>query len=595
MTTAGRSLGSGVGSGGTGSTDLLDALEALRGCLGEVRLPLDAPGAAAARAGRAELFAQLDDYVLPRLRRIEAPLLAVVGGSTGAGKSTLVNSLVGAEVSPAGVLRPTTRAPVLVCAQADVRWFADRRVLPGLPRVTGDSADPGSLRLVPSPALAPGLAVLDAPDIDSVVTANRELGAQLLAAADLWLFVTSAARYADAVPWELLRTAAERATALAVVLDRVPAEGEAEVREHLAAMLAREGLAQAPLFVVRESPLTEGRLPEPVVAPLREWLTRLAEDVEERQAVVRATLEGAVASVLPRGEEVAAALDAQVATAEVLRREAIAAYDIARDEVETAVRDGSLLRGEVLARWQDLVGTGELLRSLEGAVGRFRDRISAAVRGRPAPGRELRAALEDTVETVVSVAAARAAERAAAAWEARPAGAALLAPTDGELGRAAADLPDRLRGEVRGWQSTVLDLVSREGAGRRSAARVLSLGVNGAGLAAMIAVFAHTGGLTGGEVVVAGGASALAQKVLEAVFGDEAVRRLAATARADLLERVERVLGDEADRYLRLLDRAQVDPDRAGQLREALSGVAAAGRPGAGRPGAGRPAVRGRR
>ena len=51
---------------------------------------------------------------------MDAPLLMVVGGSTGAGKSTLVNSLVGADVSPAGVLRPTTRAPVLVCHPADV-------------------------------------------------------------------------------------------------------------------------------------------------------------------------------------------------------------------------------------------------------------------------------------------------------------------------------------------------------------------------------------------------------------------------------------------------------------------------------------------
>ena len=64
---------------------------------------------------RDELVAQIDDYLLPRLRSMDAPLLMVVGGSTGAGKSTLVNSLVGADVSPAGVLRPTTRAPVLVC------------------------------------------------------------------------------------------------------------------------------------------------------------------------------------------------------------------------------------------------------------------------------------------------------------------------------------------------------------------------------------------------------------------------------------------------------------------------------------------------
>ena len=51
----------------------------------------------------------------------------------------------------------------------------------------------------------------------------------------------------------------------------------------------------------------------------------------------------------------------------------------------------------------------------------------------------------------------------------------------------------------------------------------------------MLAVFAHTGGLTGAEVAVAGGTSAVGQKLLEALFGDQAVRTLAATAREDLL------------------------------------------------------------
>ena len=79
-------------------------------------------------------------------------------------------------------------------------------------------------------AIQPGLALLDAPDIDSVVSANRDLAAQLLAAADLWIFVTTAARYADAVPWDLLRQASERGTSVAVVLDRVPAASLDEIR-----------------------------------------------------------------------------------------------------------------------------------------------------------------------------------------------------------------------------------------------------------------------------------------------------------------------------------------------------------------------------
>ena len=71
---------------------------------------------------------------MPRLRDIDAPVLAVVGGSTGAGKSTLVNSLVGVEVTRAGVLRPTTRSPVLVHHPDAVRWFEDDRVLGSLAR-----------------------------------------------------------------------------------------------------------------------------------------------------------------------------------------------------------------------------------------------------------------------------------------------------------------------------------------------------------------------------------------------------------------------------------------------------------------------------
>ena len=173
----------------------------LRDTLAALTLGLKLPGSDKARRTRDELAAQIDDYLLPRLRQMDAPLLMVVGGSTGAGKSTVVNSLVRETVSHAGVLRPTTRAPVLVCNPGDVRWFEDDRILPGLSRATGPAASAGELHLVPIERMAPGLALLDAPDIDSVVTENRTLATQLLAAADAWLFVTTAARYADAVPW----------------------------------------------------------------------------------------------------------------------------------------------------------------------------------------------------------------------------------------------------------------------------------------------------------------------------------------------------------------------------------------------------------
>ena len=106
-----------------------------------------------------------------------------------------------------------------------------------------------------------GLALLDAPDIDSVVSANRELATQLLAAADMWIFVTTAARYADAVPWDFLRAAVTRGTAVAVVLDRVPEGATAEVRADLATMLTEQGLGGAPLFVVPETTPYDAMLP----------------------------------------------------------------------------------------------------------------------------------------------------------------------------------------------------------------------------------------------------------------------------------------------------------------------------------------------
>ena len=51
------------------------------------------------------------------------------------------------------------------------------------------------------------MGLLDAPDLDSVSQTNREMAGMLMAAADLWFFVTTAARYADAVPWAALRAA----------------------------------------------------------------------------------------------------------------------------------------------------------------------------------------------------------------------------------------------------------------------------------------------------------------------------------------------------------------------------------------------------
>ena len=554
-------------------TDLPAALGRLRDDLAAVRLDLAVPGAEEARRARDDLIAQVDDYLLPRLGQMDAPALIVVGGSTGAGKSTLLNSLVGSIVSPAGVLRPTTRAPVLAFHPHDVEWFEGARVLPGLPRSTGGEAQPGTLQLVPTASLPQGLALLDSPDIDSVLAENRALAGQLLAAADGWLFVTTAARYADAVPWEFLRAARDRGTALSLVLNRVPEDAGREVPAHLRRMLQDEGLPDADVLVVPETTLADdGLLPAPALAPARAWLDDLAADAQARAALVRRTLRGALASLPARAAAVEAAAVEQLSAAAELRAEADAAYAEAGREVEAALRSGSLLRGEVLARWHEVVGTGDVMRALESRVGWARDRLRSLVSGRPADDDELRATVENRVEAVVRAAAERAAERTARAWRERVAGRSLLEGTTG-LDRASAELEAATEEEVRAWQGVVFDLVREEGASKRAAARLASLGVNGAGLTVMLAVFAHTGGLTGAEVVVAGGTSAVSQKVLEAIFGDQAVRTLAARAREDLFARVERLLRDDAARFDALLDEATPEADSFARLHGAVDAI----------------------
>jgi hypothetical protein len=265
----------------------------------------------------------------------------------------------------------------------------------------------------------------------------------------------------------------------------------------------------------------------------------------------------------------------QLAAAAELRREVEHAHDAARADIDAALRSGSLLRGEVLARWHEVVGTGDLMRALESRVGWLRDRLRAAITGKRPAEAELQEAVESSVESVVRAAAERAAERAAESWRAHAAGRRLLADHP-RLEVVSNEFAEAAEREIRAWQTSVFDLVRAEGAGKRTTARFASLGVNGAGLVVMLAVFAHTGGLTGAEVVVAGGTSALSQKVLEAIFGDQAVRALAAKARADLLERVEKLLAQEAERFTALLHPAAPDPASLERLRAATAALATA-------------------
>ncbi len=556
---------------------LTSSLEGLRAAVSDVHLPLPLAGADRARQDASAIGHQLDDYVLPRLARLDAPLLVVVGGSTGAGKSTLVNSLVGRRISTPGVIRPTTRSPVLVHHPNDTAWFTDQRILPGLARTTGHGQDQHALQLVAEATLPVGLAILDAPDIDSVVDENRALAAQLLAAADLWLFVTSAARYADAVPWDFLNQAAQRNAVVAVVLDRVPPAGMHDIPAHLGQMMAHRGLGQSPLFAVPETTIdAEGLLPNAAVSPIRGWLAGLVADEQSRQQVVRATLSGAIRSAARQAPSIAEAVDDQAEVVTQLRDDATVAFGDATRAVNVQTADGSLLRGEVLARWHEFVGTGEFMRAVENRISWLRDRVMVALRGQPPEAPELEAAVESGLEALVIEKGLAAAEQAESAWRAHPAGRYVLEGSSTDLAATSHDFDQRVQQMIRGWQQEVFRMVEAEGSRRRRTARFLALGVNGVGAALMVLIFTQTGGLTGAEIGVAGGSVALAQRLLEAVFGDENVRRMAKKAKDDLDQRVEVLMSSELLRYHQALVVLQVRPQQADEIRTAAAAVEAA-------------------
>ncbi|WP_307613426.1 dynamin family protein [Pseudarthrobacter sp. W1I19] len=565
-------------------------LEEVRDDLAAASLPLALPEAEQARRDAASAVAQLDDYILPRYRSLDAPLLAVVGGSTGAGKSTLVNALVGHPVTRSGAIRPTTRQPILLHHPSEAAWFEGQRVLPTLSRIRGyvasrpvpatsagplpDAGAMSSLVLVADPAMPEGIALLDAPDVDSISDDNRKLAGQLLAAADLWIFVTTANRYADAVPWRLLLDAAGRDIMVAVVLDRVPQGAEAEVSEDLRRLLDREGLGAAQLFIIPETALDPlGMLPAATVLPLRTWLADLAADSAGRSDIARRTLNGTVRALATRVAEVAQAAREQQRAVGNLEAAAVSAYNGGAARILDATRDGSLLRGEVLARWQDFVGTGEFFRTLEQNVGRFRDRLGAFFRGEPPPAIRVEAAIETGLQAVIVDEAANAAEDTDQRWRTDPAGRHLLGTDD--LSGTTPGFEDRAAAEIRAWQEALMEMIRTEGQGKRTQARWLSFGINGLGAALMIVVFSMTAGLTGLEVGVAGGTAVVGQRLLEAVFGEDAVRRMAEKAREDLHVRCQRLLQDEQQKFLSRLP--EHDDPAAGSLAahaEALARLA---------------------
>ncbi len=580
------------------------AILALRKPIVAASLPLEAAGVAEARAERVKLLSQIDDYLLPRLRESGAPILVALVGSTGAGKSTLVNSIVGAQVSMTGIRRPTTNSPVLACHPDDVGWFAENVFLPTVPRVRQEglarSGRDGLLVLAANEGMPKGVALLDTPDIDSVVEAHHEFAHQFLDASDLWLFMTTSTRYADATVWELLQHARDRSAALGLVLSRIPATAGPEVVDHFDAMLAANGLAGNRRFLIPETVLVDGKLPGELSGPVREWLADTAVRADRRVAVLTQTMSGVLDTFRVRVPALAAQVEAQATLCAALTTAVAGAYRAALAEIDQALDDGSLLRGEVLARWQDFSGTGDLLRALQSRGPGPKQRRHRGT----ARARALKAALRTAIESLIASVADRAAEDSVSRWRDDPAGAALLdqlssagedlgwrrsefaadaglifgldsgpwAAGDGlgtgdgddsgqraaALGRSSPDLATHAARAASSWQDQVTRMVQAENVTKRSIARAVSLDEDSLATVLMT-------GLLGGEVGE-DGTAAIPHRLLTSLFGAGPLRDLMAKARAELRDRISLILDEEMLRYASLVSSAGV-PDAAAAVR----------------------------
>lgn len=281
---------------------------------------------------------RLREHLRARGTDLDGPLVAVLAGSTGVGKSTLLNSLVGAQV-PTSVRRPTTLTPVLVYHPDDELWLAADRILGGFEkiRLLDDDAwdDPAVASAVPerapageeaatapapqlilrsTPKMPPGMCLIDCPDLDSYLDTNRELAQHLLEVADLWIFVTTANRYRDEPGLELLRKAARRDVAIGAVLNRVTQGSLLAAKQDLSAEIAASNLKDVPIFAIMETQIADGELPAEDLVSLRNWLDNLAGDALMHSAMARQTLFGSLHEVLDLSEKVfdAAAAEGQM-------------------------------------------------------------------------------------------------------------------------------------------------------------------------------------------------------------------------------------------------------------------------------------------
>ena len=199
--------------------------------LGRGRLPAEVVEDAERIAGKAGA----------RLRLGVESTVVALAGTTGSGKSSLLNALAGTDVSTVGVRRPTTSTATAVV------WGAG-----GAGELLDWLAVPARHTLPPDPGVPDGLVVLDLPDFDSVQLSNRLEADRLVELVDLLVWVLDPQKYADASLHDTyLRPLAGHADVMLVLLnqaDRLPPAAVDVCVADLRTLLAGEGLGAVPVL-----------------------------------------------------------------------------------------------------------------------------------------------------------------------------------------------------------------------------------------------------------------------------------------------------------------------------------------------------------
>lgn len=220
------------------------------------RTPRDAPGSLLTRADALEQAleagqgrwgqapVQAAEAVVAKVRQRAAfgdgRVVVALAGSTGSGKSTLFNAIVGEEIATVGVRRPTTDTPTAaIWGQDDAGALLDWMKVGRRHRVVGASGDTGTLR-----EDLDGLVLIDLPDVDSWHGDNRAEADRVLERADVFVWVTDPQKYADArLHEEYLAPLAHHAPVMRVVLnqvDRLPPEQTEQVVADLRRLIEQD-------------------------------------------------------------------------------------------------------------------------------------------------------------------------------------------------------------------------------------------------------------------------------------------------------------------------------------------------------------------